>query len=293
MDPHLLRTFVTVARHGSFSAAARELGYTQSAVSQQIAALEADLRAPLLGRRPVVPTPAGARLLEHAGPLLLRVEAARADIARLVAAPRARLAVGVSALAQSPSLAGALAQTHRQHPGAEVTLRVLPGETVSALVATGELDLGLIDGAVAPTDPLHLPDVSPLTARAVAELPLAVALPAHHPLSARTGLRLHDLSDARWLDAPAAAVPLARLRAAAAADGFRPAVGYAGADPAGLLALVAAGHGLAVLPHATAETAPGVRAVPLAAPRLVHRVELIHSGPPTGPAADLAARLVA
>ncbi|WP_244894085.1 LysR family transcriptional regulator, partial [Planobispora rosea] len=59
MDPHLLRTFVTVARLGSFSAAAGELGYTQSAVSQQVAALEADLGTPLLQRRPVVPTPAG------------------------------------------------------------------------------------------------------------------------------------------------------------------------------------------------------------------------------------------
>ncbi|NUS03412.1 MAG: LysR family transcriptional regulator, partial [Nonomuraea sp.] len=82
MDPNLLRTFVTVARHGSFSAAATELGYTQSAISQQIAALEADLGLPLLSRRPVEPTAAGLRLLEHAGPLLLRLRAARADVLR-------------------------------------------------------------------------------------------------------------------------------------------------------------------------------------------------------------------
>ncbi|MET9068909.1 LysR family transcriptional regulator, partial [Streptosporangium sandarakinum] len=70
MDPHLLRTFVTVVRRRSFSAAAEELGYTQSAVSQQVAALEADLGLTLLRRRPVAPTRAGERLLEHAGPLL-------------------------------------------------------------------------------------------------------------------------------------------------------------------------------------------------------------------------------
>src|SRR3954462_3262303 len=99
MAPHLLRTFVAVARRGSFSAAAVELGYTQSAVSQHIAALEGDLRTPLLSRRPVALTDAGARLLEHAEPLLLRLAAARADIARLAASPAAALVVGTSALA--------------------------------------------------------------------------------------------------------------------------------------------------------------------------------------------------
>ncbi|MFD5702262.1 helix-turn-helix domain-containing protein, partial [Streptomyces lasiicapitis] len=59
MDPHLLRTYVAVARLASFSAAARELGYTQSAVSQHIAALEQDLGTPLLSRRPVAPPPPG------------------------------------------------------------------------------------------------------------------------------------------------------------------------------------------------------------------------------------------
>ncbi|MFC7648989.1 LysR family transcriptional regulator [Streptosporangium lutulentum] len=85
MDPHLLRTFVTVVHRGSFSAAAEDLGYTQSAVSQQIAVLEADLGLALVHRRPVTPTPAGERLLEHAGPLLLRHRAARADVLRAAA----------------------------------------------------------------------------------------------------------------------------------------------------------------------------------------------------------------
>jgi DNA-binding transcriptional LysR family regulator len=99
MDPHLLRTYVTVARLASFSGAARELGYTQSAVSQHIAALEHDLGLPLLGRRPVAPTPAGERLLEHAGPLLLRLDAARADVMRFTGAPGEALTVAVSPLA--------------------------------------------------------------------------------------------------------------------------------------------------------------------------------------------------
>src|SRR3569833_1699920 len=99
MDTHLLRTFVAVARRGSFSAAAVELGYTQSAVSQHVAALEGDLKTSLLSRRPVALTDAGARLLEHAEPLLLRLAAARADVARHAASPAAGLGVGAKAQA--------------------------------------------------------------------------------------------------------------------------------------------------------------------------------------------------
>src|SRR6202000_3200714 len=83
VEAQLLRTFVTVARLGSFSGAAVELGYTQAAISQQIAALESDFKVPLRNRRPVSPTEAGARLLEHAEELLLRLDAARADVTRM------------------------------------------------------------------------------------------------------------------------------------------------------------------------------------------------------------------
>ncbi|MFH8366632.1 LysR family transcriptional regulator [Streptomyces sp. NPDC018031] len=292
MDPHLLRTFVAVARCRSFSAAARELGFTQSAVSQHIAALEADLRTALLTRRPVEPTPAGARLLEHAGPLLLRLDAARAEIASLASAPTAELVVGVSPLALTARLAAAVAEAERRHPGTGTTVRILDRAEIPAAVATGGLDLGLTDGVAAPSDPLPLPDVAPLTTAAAAQSPLAVVLPDGHPLARRSGLRLSDLADARWLDAPECGIPLARLRAATGARGFRPAFRYDGTDVRGLLTLAAAGHGLALLPRAVAEQAPGGAAVPLVAPRLVHRIELVHRAVLGGPAAVVAALAV-
>ncbi len=99
MDPRFLRTFVTVVRLGSFSRAAEELGYTQSAVSQHIGVLEADLDTTLLTRRPVAPTEAGARLLEHAEPILLRLDAARADVARVAGGPPRSLRIGTTPLA--------------------------------------------------------------------------------------------------------------------------------------------------------------------------------------------------
>ncbi|WP_380284628.1 LysR family transcriptional regulator [Kitasatospora purpeofusca] len=288
MEPQQLRTFVTVVRLGSFSEAARALGYTQSAVSQQIAALETDLGTAVLHRRPVGPTEAGARLLEHACALLLRIDAARADIARLAGAPRARLTVGATPLALGAEVGRALAEVRRVYPAVDLTLRVLGQDALPAEVATGAVDLALVDGPAAPSDPLPLPDVGPLVTVAVAEQPLAVALPAGHPLAGRRGQALADLSAARWLDAPDLAPTGARLRAATAVDGYRPAVRYLGTDVRGLLALVAAGHGLALLPAAVLADAPGVAAVPVREPRLVHRTELVHGALPEGPAALLA-----
>ncbi|MFG2777061.1 LysR family transcriptional regulator [Streptomyces prunicolor] len=285
MDPHLLRTYVTVARLASFSEAARELGYTQSAVSQHIAALEQDLGAPLLTRRPVTPTSAGERLLEHAAPLLLRLDAARADVVRMAAAPERGLTLATAPTALGPRVLAAL-------PRAGVTLRVLTRDEVPVAVATGTADLGLVDGIAAPNDPLRLPDVAPLTTHGVAEEPVCVLLPDDHPLAGRPALRLGDLAAARWLDAPDAGVPLARLRAANGGGAFRPALRYDGTDIRVLTALAAAGHGLTLLPRSWAAGVPGAVAVPLAAPRVVHRTELVYGGAPRGAAARLVGRLV-
>src|SRR5579862_9871295 len=177
VDPQLLRTFVTVARLASFSAAARELGYTQAAVSQQIAALENDLKTRLLRRRPVEPTEAGARLLEHAEPILLRLEAARADVTRVTSAPAATLVVGATPLAgASPALATALAELRERMPRLDVTVRTGTRAAVALGVARGETDLALTDGLAAPGDPLR--ELAPVTAAGISQAGVAVILPA-------------------------------------------------------------------------------------------------------------------
>jgi DNA-binding transcriptional LysR family regulator len=309
MDPHLLRTFMTVVDEGSFSAAADRLGYTQPAVSQQIAALEADLGTPLLLRRPVRPTRAGERLLEHAGPLLLRLRAARADVAR-VSAEAGAVTVAASPLAITARTAAALAGM--------AVLRTVDRATAVTQVASGEADLALVDGPAAPTDPLALPDVGPLTAVGVGEEDLVVVLPEGHPLARRTGLRLDELADALWIDAPGV-LPLDRLRSAARIDGLRTAIVYEGHDVATLAYLALAGHGLALLPVsatrrialpltgtqngplAVPQNEPqdgvstgqqnGPLTVPLIWPRIVHRTELLHATLPKGPAQRIAEAL--
>ncbi len=286
VEAQLLKTFVTVARLGSFSAAAGELGYTQAAVSQQVAALENDLKAQLLNRRPVTPTEAGARLLEHAEPILLRLDAARAAVTRITKAPPAILVVGVTPLAGATSVLGpALSELRQRMPRLDVIVQTGPGRQLAAGVAKGELDLALTDGLTAPGDPI--PEQAPVAAIGVSQQKVKVVLPADHPLAARATLRLTDLADARWIAADNVAPPLAEIRWHAGTDGFKPAFRYTGSDVLTLIGLASAGHGLTLLPETVLPA--GVAAVPVSAPKVSHRLELIHGTlAKTSPAAALA-----
>lgn len=281
---------MAVARLGSFSAAATELGYTQAAVSQQIAALENDLKTRLLTRRPVAPTEAGARLLEHAEPILLRLDAARADVTRMTKTPAAALTVGVTPLAGATStLAAALAELRDRMPRLEITVQTAARQQIAIAAARGELDLALTDGLTAPND--SLPQQAPVTAIGLGEENVRVVLPAGHPLAARRTLRLQDLSDARWIEADNVAPPLTEVRRHAGTEGFKPAFRYVGTDVLTLIALAAAGHGLTLLPRSLLSNRD-ITSVQVAQPRLSHRIELIHAAiQKRSPAAALAAIL--
>lgn len=310
MDPNLLRTFVAVAETGSFSGAAQRLQYTQSAVSQQIATLEADLGVPLLTRRPVALTPAGERLHRHAALLLVRVAAARADVARATIPP-GRLIVGLTPLAWSPRIAAALTRIRAESDRLTSRVLVADRDRIVAAAATGEIDIGLVDGFAAPSDPLPLPEAG---AVGVAEDGAVVAVPRGHPLAVRGSVDLADLTEAYWIDAPAV-TPLSRLPV----DGLRAGLRYDGTDVTVLTGLIAAGHGLALLPTglttppgraatragtkratesagrpAASMTAEGeVHLTGVPVPRLVHRVELIRAAGADGPATRLSDLLAA
>ena len=290
VEAQLLRTFVAVARLGSFSAAAIELGYTQAAVSQQIAALENDLKTQLLTRRPVAPTEAGTRLLEHAEPILLRLDTARADVTRMTKTPAAALTIGVTPLAGAVfSLGTALSELRARLPRLEIAVQTATRQQIAVTVARGEFDLALTDGLTAPGD--SLPEQAPVTALGLSEDNVSVVLPADHPLAARGTLRLPDLAEARWIAADSVAPQLAEIRRHAGTSGFRPAFRYTGEDVLTLIALATAGHGLTLLPE-NALRVSGITSVQVAQPRLSHRVELLHAAlPKTSPASALAAIL--
>src|SRR3978361_1928206 len=145
-----LRTFREVVNLGSFSEAADALDFSQSAVSQAIAALEAETGAALIerSRGAVRPTPAGAALAGHVDGILAQIEAAEEEIAA-IAAGRGGGARGARALAPSPSpgarrLTQWSAGFRASHPGVEVTLAEGESEEIAPRLRAGEFDLVLL-----------------------------------------------------------------------------------------------------------------------------------------------------
>jgi DNA-binding transcriptional LysR family regulator len=268
-----LRTLLAVVRHGSFTTAAAELDYTQSAVSQQIASLEHELGQQLLSRRPVRPTAAGERLAEHASRILLRLDVARSELSHLSAAP-SELRVEATPLAGARFLARAIRDVQALDPSVRVTVRTAgPADAVAALAA-GEADAALVDGVVGPNEPLHLTDAGLLLSTAIAVDGLVVAFPADHPLGRRQSVSADILAGAPWLLASA---PTGLGPGAGAAPAPPPTtrVRYEGGDLGTLLSLVAAGLGIALLPASVPLRVEGVITVPLTGPPRVHRTEVL------------------
>jgi DNA-binding transcriptional LysR family regulator len=272
MEIRDLRSFLAVIRCGSFTAAAEELGYTQSAVSQQVAALERELGHRLLVRRPVRPTPIGERLAEHAARILLRVDVARSELAHL-AEEAPRIVVAVCPLAAPWLLAAALREVRSGAPRLQVIVRSMDPGSAVAQVASGMVDLALVDGITGPSEPLGVADAGLFSSAALTETPVVVALAADHPLHKRKSLDLDVLADAPWIVAPGLAATGGNLPPWLAQPS--PSVVYEGSDLPTLLALVAAGHGAALLPAAACERVGGIVAIPLRNPPLVHRTELV------------------
>ncbi len=124
MELRQLRYFVAVARHGGFTSAADELWLTQSALSQQVRRLEAELGVALLRRtsRGVEPTPAGEDLLVRAEAILAEVGRAKAELDRHASGARGRVRIAATT-GDAVTLPAALAAFHRAHPELQIAQR--------------------------------------------------------------------------------------------------------------------------------------------------------------------------
>jgi DNA-binding transcriptional LysR family regulator len=194
-SPTGLRVLREVAQSGSFSAAARSLGYTQSAVSRQVAALEAVAGRRLFdrGRAGVTLTPAGARLLPRAVRILDELDAAvrEAAGAELAAGP---VRLGAFATAAAGLVPRALATLPRD---LRVTLREGTTPRLTRALRAGTLDLAVI--AQAP--PFRPPDAEspPLELTTLSERDLLVAVPADHPLASAGAVEAWQLEGQVWV----------------------------------------------------------------------------------------------
>jgi DNA-binding transcriptional LysR family regulator len=247
-----LRVLREAARAGSISGAADALTYTQSAVSQQIAALEAETGMTLLERLPrgVRPTAAGAALVEHAEEILARLRAAEDELAAIAGLRGGRLRMASFPTAGAALMPVAIAAFRASYPEVELTLAEGEPEEVAPRLLAGELDLALLfefaDPEGPPAQELHDGRLKriPLLLD-----PMHLALPADHPLAERPSLRLEDLGEQAWVQTSQASPCARHVVRSCRAAGFEPHVAFESDDYQTVLGLVAAGVGVALIPE--------------------------------------------
>ncbi|SEE46202.1 DNA-binding transcriptional regulator, LysR family [Streptomyces sp. 2131.1] len=263
MELTVWRTFVTVCRLGSLSAAAAELHHTQSAVSRQIAGLERQLGVPLLERhaRGVRLTPAGEAFRHHA--LATLNEADRAVRAAREAGDEAfnrPLTVGAT-----PSLAaGIVPEAVRAllRQGGSMRWSLLPGLSAQLhhRVITGDLDIAVVTDA-----PPGLPHDQQVERQFLGLDDMVVALPVNHPLAGSAPVHMRSLADQTWAEDNDGSAALLHQHAARAGVSAR--IDLTAADLPGKLALVATGHAIALIPGVLTHTLrPDITTVRLANP---------------------------
>lgn len=248
LDPRQLQLLHEVARTGSYSAAARELGFSQPAITYQMRRLEQEVGARLTVRigRSMKLTPAGTALLAHTERILAAVRAAENQMAELAegGAGTVRLAAFPSACATL--LPAAMASVRRSNPKVEVRLVQAEPPRARELVRRGEADVAL---------GYHYPDL--LTPereagqagperREVLVEDIHLVLPMDHPAASHRLVEIDRLSEATFLVASPRFE--ARVQALGAAAGFSPKVLTMVDDYVAMQALVAAGFGVALVP---------------------------------------------
>ncbi|MEU8527913.1 MULTISPECIES: LysR family transcriptional regulator [Streptomyces] len=247
LDLGRLRALHAVAVHGSVNAAAAALGYTPSAVSQQIAKLERETRTTLLERqgRGVRLTDEAHQLASTAQQLLSIVEEAEVRLEERRGVPSGRLAIGCFASAARGLMPRVLAELARRHPALDARLTEVDPHLSIDLVARGAIDL-----AVA-----HDWDIAPLPAPPGVEQAVVgddlcdVLVPQGHPLAERPTVRREDLADERWITQPPGTVCHDWLMRTMRAAGCEPRIVHQAEENHTQVALVAAGLGVALVPR--------------------------------------------
>ncbi len=245
LDVRRMKVLREVAARGSFSAAAEALNFTQSAVSQHVAALERETGTQLVERLPrgVRLTEAGSVLVGHADAIIARLESAEEDLAAIAGLRGGRLRLVCFQSAGATVVPRAVAAFHERHPQVELGMREAEPAEAAAMLKAGEVDLALLyhHPAMTLTPELELTHLMDDCYDAL--------LPAAHPLAKRRRLSLKDLADESWI----VSTPNNGCRTITSATcreaGFEPRVAFEADDTLASMALVAGNVGVTLMPR--------------------------------------------
>lgn len=272
LESRRLRVLLQVARTGSLAAAASELGYTGSAVSQQIGALERELGTVVLERRGrgVALTEPGKALARRAERIIDELRLAELEVEAIAGLRAGILRFGWFSTAGAILVPRAIARFRQRHPDIQLELEESDPDQCAQALREGDLDLAVLyefrlDQPL-PTD-LHL---TPLL-----EDRLHIALPSGHRLAHRKRIRMGELRTETWIQGVRHGSTVTTLPAACREAGFEPRIALQTDNAMAWQGLVAAGVGVAVIPDLTLPTArPDVLVRELDAPSLVRKVSV-------------------
>jgi DNA-binding transcriptional LysR family regulator len=247
LDVKRMRVLREVSTHGSFSAAAEALAYTQSAVSQQIAALEKEAGAKLVDRnaRGVRLTDAGHALVRHADVILSRLADAEAELEAIAGLQGGRLRIASLPSAGATMIPRAIAMFRERHPAVE--LAVEPAEPEDAITA---LKTGLADIGVSVESSFTAVSEDGIERTPLLDDPMFLVLPACHPLAHKPRVKLEDFADDAWINGTGSAqCPDGQIvMRACNAAGFDPKVAFYSDDYLAVQGFIAAGMGVSLIP---------------------------------------------
>ncbi|MEU2335237.1 LysR family transcriptional regulator [Streptomyces sp. NPDC006654] len=249
-----LRVLRAVATTGSFSAAGRELGCTQPAVSQQMKALETSVGTPLLVRngREMRLTQAGEALVRHASGILAGLTAAEEEVAAIAGLRAGRVRLVSFPSGSSTLVPTALAALRAAHPGTRVSLEEAEPPKSVDLLREGDCDIALAFRYEGGADAGGAEEWADLVVRPLLVDRLVGLVPEGHRLARAESVALGELADESWI----AGCPRCRgqLVQACESAGFTPRIDFATDDYPAVVGLVGAGLGVAVLPRLAIES---------------------------------------
>lgn len=246
LDPRRLLLLVDVVRAGSLTAAASQLSYTTSAISQQIAKLEAEAGQPLLERhaRGVRLTEAGTALVRRAERIELQLRAARSELDDIAGLRSGTVRLGTFPTAGAGLLPRVVKDFKSRHPAVALTVRSSRFAALRAMLDAREVELCLLwDYHWAPVSD------SDLAVRELLVDPPTLLVSAHHRFADRSSIEMAELADEQWITREDSHPVGEALQRACSAAGFSPAVAFAANDYQEAQAMVAIDLGVSMAPR--------------------------------------------